>query len=110
MENFTFLCCLLNKSCGFCCSFSLQELSRSRIQAHLELLCLETVPGRVGHQLYGQRWGWKGEKEEQISAGAVTDASSVFVLLSGLVCSIRNGCTALGLGEERVVVGGENGA
>lgn len=35
--------------CGFCCSFSLQELSRSRMQAHLELLCLETVLGRVGH-------------------------------------------------------------
>lgn len=80
------------------------------MQAHLELLCLETVLGRVGHQPYRQRWGWEGEKEEQISAGAVADASLVLALLSGLVCSMRNGCTALGLGEERVFVGGENGA
>lgn len=55
------------------------------MQAHLELLCLETLLGRVGHQPYRQRWGWEGEKEEQISAGAVGDASLVLALLSGLV-------------------------
>lgn len=39
--------------------------------------------------------GGRGRKEEWIPAGAVADAGLVSLLLSGLVCSIRNGCTAL---------------
>lgn len=56
----------------------------------------------------GEDGGGRGRKEEWIPAGAVADAGLVSLLLSGLLCSIRNGCTALrveggGGGEERMV-------
>ena len=56
----------------------------------------------------GEDGGGRGRKEEWIPAGAVADAGLVSLLLSGLLCSIRNGCTALRV--EGGVGGGENGA